>query len=316
MIIPEIALFEFNLEALDEIILPEYKGSTFRGGFGNFFKRIVCALKRETCSNCLMKEKCIYVYVFETMPPSGSNKLRNFKNIPQPFILEPPLETKRFYKEKDVLKFRLVLVGKAIEYLPYFIYTFEEVGKAGIGKGRGRYSIREVTLPEKKKPHCIYTSSEKTLHAYNTDIKKIIKKKTNDIMKSCALKIKFETPTRIVSEEKLVSKPEFHYIISNLIRRVSNLLQFHCNIDVSWDFKKLIEDSHSVKSKVSDIYWYDWERYSRRQDTRMKLGGFVGEIEFEGDFTSFAFPLALGEYLHIGKNTTFGLGKYSICLLN
>ncbi len=217
MVIPEIALYEFQLEALDEIILPEYKGSTFRGGFGNAFKRVVCALRRETCDDCLMKEKCIYVYVFETMPPSGSEKLRNLKSIPQPFILEPPLETKRVYHENDVLAFRLVLVGKAIEYLPYFVYTFEEAGKAGIGKDRGRYGLKKVVLPGKKKDNCIYRGEEKKLHNLDAGVKKSIKKKMDALGKSDSLMIRFETPTRIVSEERLVSKPDFHHLMSSLL---------------------------------------------------------------------------------------------------
>jgi len=58
--------------------------------------------------------------------------------------------------------------------------------------------------------------------------------------------------------------------------------------------------------------WYDWERYSSRQDRRMKLGGFVGEITYLGDLKDFLPFLLLGSYIHVGKGATFGLGKYRI----
>ncbi|MCE8429907.1 MAG: CRISPR system precrRNA processing endoribonuclease RAMP protein Cas6 [Candidatus Methanoperedens sp.] len=45
---------------------------------------------------------------------------------------------------------------------------------------------------------------------------------------------------------------------------------------------------------------------------KLKMGGFLGEITFEGDLNEFMPFLKLGEYLHIGKGTVFGLGKYEI----
>lgn len=38
----------------------------------------------------------------------------------------------------------MILIGRAIDYLPYFIYTFEELGKMGLGKGRGEFNLEEV----------------------------------------------------------------------------------------------------------------------------------------------------------------------------
>jgi CRISPR/Cas system endoribonuclease Cas6 (RAMP superfamily) len=46
----------------------------------------------------------------------------------------------------------------------------------------------------------------------------------------------------------------------------------------------------------------------------MKLGGIIGEVVYEGDLTNFVPLLKIGELTHIGKNTTFGLGKYEVIL--
>jgi hypothetical protein len=66
----------------------------------------------------------------------------------------------------------------------------------------------------------------------------------------------------------------------------------------------------------SELRWLDWERYSHRQRTKMRLGGLMGEVEYGfADAMSMAefLPLLiLGELLHIGTSTTFGLGKYEI----
>ena len=44
----------------------------------------------------------------------------------------------------------------------------------------------------------------------------------------------------------------------------------------------------------------------------MKMGGFMGEIAFEGDIEPFMSLIKAGEIIHVGKGTGFGLGKYII----
>jgi hypothetical protein len=53
------ASFKFGLKASEPIILPSYKGSTLRGGFGYAFKRVVCAIKDKECSDCLIVYKIV-----------------------------------------------------------------------------------------------------------------------------------------------------------------------------------------------------------------------------------------------------------------
>jgi CRISPR/Cas system endoribonuclease Cas6 (RAMP superfamily) len=42
------------------------------------------------------------------------------------------------------------------------------------------------------------------------------------------------------------------------------------------------------------------------------MGGFVGKISFSGLLIPFWSYLLLGEYVHVGKGSSFGLGKYEI----
>lgn len=57
---------------------------------------------------------------------------------------------------------------------------------------------------------------------------------------------------------------------------------------------------------------HESERYSARQDAKLKMGGVIGEATYEGDLTPFLRLLALGEVLHVGKGTGLGLGKYRV----
>ena len=78
------------------------------------------------------------------------------------------------------------------------------------------------------------------------------------------------------------------------------------------DFKGIIDKAKDIKVIKRDLKWYDWERYSARQDARMKMGGFIGEATFGGDIDPFMPLIKAGEILHVGKGTSFGLGKYEV----
>ena len=301
--------FSFQLRAIDTLRLPQYKGSTFRGGFGHAFKKVVCTVRGKPCSECLLKMKCVYVYIFETLPPEGSEVLRNYKSIPHPFIIEPPDETRCSYESGDTLSFNLILIGRAIDYLPYFIYTFNELGMSGIGKGRGRYELALINSTDSGE--VIYSSEDKALKGSYTTITPSNLPRAG-IGDDNTLLLHFLTPARIVNEKKLTFEIEFHHLIRNLLRRISNLSYFHCGTRLEIDFKGLIEKAEKVIAVGRDLRWYDWERYSARQDTKMKLGGFIGTIGFKGDLEPFIPFLSLGELIHLGKGTSFGLGRYKI----
>ncbi len=53
--------FELELYCEEDIQLPTYKGSTFRGGFGVAFRRVVCALRRQDCSDCILRSMSLAV---------------------------------------------------------------------------------------------------------------------------------------------------------------------------------------------------------------------------------------------------------------
>lgn len=74
------------------------------------------------------------------------------------------------------------------------------------------------------------------------------------------------------------------------------------------DFRYLLEKAATAKQTQSDIRWYDRKRYSTRQEAWMALGGLVGRISYEGDLSGIIPLLRLGEYIHVGKGTLFGLG--------
>ena len=139
-----LGIFEFVIRVDTQLDLPSFKGSTFRGGFGAAFRRVACHNRQHKyCRECISAQCCPYAYIFET-PASESPYFAKLSDPPRPFILLPPLTKRLQFEPNDSLTFRVTLVGRAIKFLTYFIYTFQELGKSGIGKGYGKFTLMEV----------------------------------------------------------------------------------------------------------------------------------------------------------------------------
>ena len=183
-------------------ILPAFKGSTVRGIFGTALKRVVCALKRESCTRCILREKCAYNLVFEA-PVNGDSGAR--PAAPHPFVIEPPLCERTTFEEGEALDFTLLLFGWANEYLPYFVYAFQEMGRIGLGRKMGgkraAFRLTGVTAPG----GTVYDERSGTL---KTDLSENLKfGDTRNGERVCRrLRIVLETPLRI----KYRNRPSYH----------------------------------------------------------------------------------------------------------
>ena len=104
----------------------------------------------------------------------------------------------------------------------------------------------------------------------------------------------------------------FELLIRTLLRRISLLAKIHCEANWELPYKEIIAQANTIPLGKSDLRWVDWERYSTRQRQRMNLGGFVGASGYSGSVAPFLPLILLGQFVHVGKNTTFGLGKFLV----
>ena len=67
-----------------------------------------------------------------------------------------------------------------------------------------------------------------------------------------------------------------------------------------------------IKTTKEDLRLEQLNRYSNRLREKMDFSGLLGELEFEGDLTPFVPWLFAAQILHIGRNTTFGMGRIEV----
>jgi len=308
--------YRFILSLQEELTLPSYLGSTLRGGFGGAFRRICCLTREAECKECILKEKCPYAYIFCTAPPSYAEVLKNLSSIPRPYILEPPPPSKRkIYEKGSQLAFNLTLIGKAREYLPYFIVCFKEFGNWGIGKKKGKFWLESILARNlfNGEERIIYSCKDEMVKNFSWQVSLEDAFHYSRDFSGNKLRLHFTTPTRLKFEESYQGTPEFHILMRALLRRLSSLAVFHCGVKLDVDYKNIIAKAQKIRLIDNHTRWVDWERYSSRQRCSMKFGGIIGEAEYEGDNISLFLPyIIFGEFIHLGKNTTFGLGRYEV----
>ena len=301
------ARFRLEMAAVDRLKLPQYKGSTFRGAFGHSFKKLLCIKHDMDCSTCLIRDRCTYFYVFET-PFSGERDRRGYTFAPHPVVIEPPEEARNIYEPEVEFRVGLVLIGRALEYLPYFIYAFEEMGRRGLGAGRGKAVMRRVVAVGSGADQCIYRVGTGRLEPdYPVHVGP-----PEATQGGTRLRLRFCTPVRLKARGRYARRIDFSLLVRALLRRTADLAHFHCGADLDLNYPQWIEKAAEVRTVSDRTRWHDWERYSRRQDRKIKLGGLIGEMEFAGEWSPFLPLLRLGADLHVGKGTIFGLGRYEI----
>ena len=301
------ARFRLDMVTIDRLRLPPYKGSTLRGAFGHAFKKLVCVKRDLDCSTCLIRDRCVYYYVFET-PFGGEGDPRGYTFAPHPFVIEPPEETQRNYESEAEFRVGLTLVGRALDYLPYFIYAFEEMGRRGLGIGRGKAALKQVVALGSGESQCIYrVDSGRLASDYPVCVGP-----PNGAAVGTRLRLRLRTPIRLKTAGRYARRIDFSLLVRALLRRSSDLVRFHCGTKLDLDYRRWIEQAAEVREVTGQVRWYDWERYSQRQERKIKLGGLVGEVEFAGEWDPFMPLLRLGADLHVGKGTGFGLGRYEI----
>ena len=236
------AEFLFNFQPEDFLKLGHFKGATLRGGFGYAFKKLVCIFKdRKFCDNCPVFSKCPYRIIFESR--SENKEFFKIKEIPRPFVIEPPYTEKQIYTERETFPVKLILIGKSIEYFPYFFLSFSSLGETGLGPNRKKYSIKSVfqVYPQNI---LLYTENSEELKKPEVSpftFKEKMSRKVSQIT------LNFISPTRIKINGRLISVPEFHHIIRALIHRITLLSFYWCDVKMEYDWKNLIEEATDIK---------------------------------------------------------------------
>jgi hypothetical protein len=130
-----------------------------------------------------------------------------------------------------------------------------------------------------------------------------------------SITLQFLTPLRLQENGHALPPARLtpRQLLMALVRRASLLVEHHHGqpLLTPAQFTELAHAANGIEGLVQ-MEWRDWTRRSARQQCTMQLGGCIGTWTLTGDLAPFWNFLRLGEYLHVGKEASFGLGQYRL----
>jgi hypothetical protein len=329
-----VGLFRFTLAPIQPLFVPAInKGNMLRGGFGHAFRRLCCVPQCKDVKTCPLAIACPYKAVFEPSPPPGAEALSKNQDIPRPFVFRPPLTEQTRFDPGQPFEFGLVLIGRALDYLPYFVLAFRELAAEGLGLNRAKCAlerVEQVKLCSDERRHTdgeegggtklIYSAQDQTFHAPEiSSAGEWIKQRLSQLCISGSgpqrITIRFLTPTFLRVGGETIRRPEFHHVFKRLRDRINALSTFYGNGPLDVDFSDLGKQAEKIQTVACNVRWAERYRISSKTLQTHELSGLIGEATYQGDLAEFMPWIVLGEFVHIGKHAAWGGGKVKLQII-
>lgn len=300
-----VARYRLDCQVQTPLRLPEYAGSALRGAFGQALRRTACMTRQPDCAGCPLLATCPYPAIFAPSPPQHHD-LQRFSQIPVPFVVEPPPWGERHYAPGETLSFHLVVMGRVLNQLPLILYAWRRALEHGIGPGDGVASLDTVTHLGEAGEQVVHRAQDGALTPHPAQVNLApINSPPDQVILAIATPLRLQHNGHPLGPEALTPR----HLLVQLMRRVALLSEFHAGLDLGLDYTELARRAETITGTKA-LTWRDWTRYSSRQKQQMTLGGVVGQWTLAGDLAPFLPLLRLGQWLHAGKNASFGLGRF------
>lgn len=296
----------FKVTLQEDAVLPVNKVSALRGGMGEMLLRANCVRERK-CDSCDFESECIVrrtMYSKYEIVPAFVHT-----NDSIGYILECENRDEEFY-EGDSLEFQLILFGKSIVYFNQYLQAFFALGMEGIGKEHARYRIVSVTNTRNEP-----LLADGAVYMENYQVQTIddyVRYRIDRIRRTkFQNRMVFHTPLTLKYQGAFLREYHMDAIWNAVLRRLYMLECFEGMENTVYDIGGL-KECMLPGIAGQKVHHASVPRYSSTQDRRMVLSGIEGFAQLDTIPDTLLPVFLAGELTHIGKNTSFGFGRYSV----
>ena len=276
-----------SLLALEQAELPSFLGSTLRGAIGQSLLQVD-------------KEASAFLY------RNGDGEV-NGKITAKPYMILPPkvCTPQTVIEQGDYLKFKILLFGRAEKYLSSVVSALVRIGRFGLGARRYQFELRDIIDSQTQR---IVWHRGQYFKAAATAAMVPYRRMRN----AAGAVVELCTPLRIRHGGRLLRTLSFQTLIRNIINRIADLTERYGGWLDKEEADKVLESAGNIQTVYEGVKMIGLERYSNRIDRKMDFSGLCGRIEYAGEMSQFVPWLYAAQCLHIGRNTTFGMGKIQV----
>lgn len=289
----------FRTEILEHAQMPETKTAALRGGMGEMILKQNCVTDKN-CGECRFKKACVVMHTFYSSMEKKPAYVTGEESVG--YLIECADKRTEFAKGSR-FEFSLVLFGDSIAFFNIYLQAFYQLGLAGIGRHRARFRILEVCNTQGKPIVC---GNEVDMGRYQIEtVEQYISQRKKRLRSEDGLwTLTFLTPLSMKYQQKYMDEFYADALVKGAARRVQ-MLDYYTGTETDVpDFCEYpgIRWQMVRKEKV--------KRYSGTQDARITLRGISGKVVFESMPEDCLDYLIAGELTHVGRNSSFGFGKY------
>jgi hypothetical protein len=124
--------------------------------------------------------------------------------------------------------------------------------------------------------------------------------------------LRFLTPTELKGEWAGSPLPPFELLVSRIRDRLSTLRALYGEGPLPIDFKGFAQRAGGVITLAGSICESPALRRSRQTGQTHSIGGFVGQVEYQGDLAEFLPYLRAAEFTGVGRQTVWGKGEIRV----
>lgn len=311
--------FRVELDLAQPLALAAHRRAIlWRGAFGTTFRSLVCHDPELACDACSLRPACPFARTFAPTIPEGRPEIARLRDPPRPFVLVDP------HPEAPMLPaggtaLGMVVVGRALASLPYFVVSLRRLGEIGLGPQRTRFSLAAVRATDAAGiPRAV-------VYQQGSPVVRLVEEplRARDLTRPAdgearRIRVRFVTPTDLRGEGEAGGgrAPRFGTLVRRARDRASALATFFGDGALDLDPRALAESADGVATLAEDTVASSTQRTSSRTGQRHEIGGVLGSATYEGPGVAKAMPwLRLAEKLGVGKHATFGSGRIGVEVL-
>ena len=300
----------FTLVIMEDGRLPKSKTSALRGGMGHALLTTNC-IRDEKCEVCDFSEDCL---VQRMMYPKMEIRPEFMKTKDSEGFVFECEDTREYFEAGDELDFTLILIGRTIVYFNQYLQAFNYLGMLGLGVEHVRFQIAKVsntlgeTLVEgspvyKERLTIMHVSDYVRYRFSSGDIKRMLD--------ADRCRMVFQSPLSLKFQGKMQEDFRPDALFAAIERRVYILNCYEGLSEEGENIERPAEEHLPIVEKEK-AWPVKMKRYSGTQNSKVTFSGIRGWCDLRGLDESMLQLLLAGELLHIGKNTSFGFGKYTL----